>query len=124
MNAIRILVAEDDAVVATLLTAVLEDMGHTVCAVEATQASAVAAATRTRPDLMIVDEKLGSGSGVAAVAEILQSGLVPHIFASGSELRGQSINPHAVVLQKPYSAGDLTSAIARALAATANPAAG
>src|ERR1700719_4544619 len=59
MKALRVLVIEDDALIAMLLSELLAGMGHDVCATAATEADAVTAATRHRPDLMIVDARLG-----------------------------------------------------------------
>ena len=116
MKTLRILLVEDENIIAVLLADILAEMGHEVCAIEATEAGAVAAAARTRPDLMIVDERLVEGSGVSAVREILLSRFVPHIFVSGDLLSDRSIGPEAVVIQKPYFDGDLVRAIDRAMA--------
>jgi CheY-like chemotaxis protein len=115
MKALRVLVVEDDAMVGMLLAEVLTGMGHDVCANEATETDAVAAAARCSPDMMIVDVMLGDGSGVSAVAEILRTGFVPHVFVSGDTSRVRAFRPHAVVLQKPYSEPDLAQAMQRAL---------
>ena len=117
MTADRVLVVEDDAVIAMLLCEVLAGLGHDVCAIEATEADAVAAAGRCRPDLMIVDARLGEGSGISAVTEILLSGYVPHLFVSGDALRVRALRPDAIVIQKPYREADLALAIQRALGA-------
>ncbi len=119
MTALRIMVVEDEAVVAMLLAEVLAGMGHDVCAVEATEADAVAAAIRSKPDLIVVDARLGEGSGVSAVEEILCSGFVPHVFVTGDALRVQALRPAAVVIQKPFREADLARAIQRALGAAA-----
>ena len=116
MKALRILVVEDDVMIGGLLAETLEDLGHVVCAVETNAANAVAAAARHHPDLMIVDVGLGEASGVAAVREILQSGFVPHVFATGDALRHLSLGPDAVLIQKPFRAPDIVRAIERALA--------
>ncbi len=58
MTALRVLVVEDEAIIAMLFADLLVAMGHEVCAIEATEAGAVAAAVRCRPDLMIVDAHL------------------------------------------------------------------
>jgi CheY-like chemotaxis protein len=117
MKALRILVVEDDVMIGGLLAETLEDLGHVVCAVETNAATAVAAAARHRPDLMIVDVGLGEESGVAAVKEILRSGFVPHVFATGDALRDLSLGPEAVLIQKPFRGPDIVHAIERALAA-------
>ena len=115
MTAIRTLIAEDDFMIAMFLEELLVAMGHEVCAVVADQAATVAAAKEHSPDLMIVDEGLRQGSGIDAVAEILQTRFVPHIFATGDCFRVLAHNPDAIVLQKPYTANALTRAIEQAL---------
>ena len=119
MTALRVLVVEDEAIIAMLFADVLVAMGHEVCAIEATEAGAVAAAVRCRPDLMIVDAHLRDGSGISAVAAILRAGFVPHVFVSGDPLRDQPLARGAVVLQKPFRDSELVRAIERALGATA-----
>jgi CheY-like chemotaxis protein len=79
MKALRVLVVEDDALIAMLLSELLAGMGHAVCATAGTEAEAIMAATRYRPDLMIVDAGLGRGSGVSAVEEILCAGPLAHL---------------------------------------------
>jgi len=115
-TALRILVVEDNVIIAMLLEATLADMGHEVCAVEGTEAGAVAAAALHRPDLLIVDARLSEGSGILAVDRILHDGFVPHIFVSGADLDPEKLNPRAVRVIKPYDERDLFAAIQQALA--------
>ncbi|MEO8921414.1 MAG: response regulator [Caldimonas sp.] len=115
-KALRVLVVEDDAMIATLLALLLKGMGHQVCAIEDTEQGAVAAAARLRPDLMIVDRCLIDGDGVSAVEEVCRSGFVPHVFLSGAPLGIESLQLGSVVLQKPFFDGDLRRAMERALA--------
>jgi two-component system, response regulator PdtaR len=119
MKAKRILLVEDDIAVATLLADVLAGMGHGVCSIEDSQADAVAAAGRLRPDLMIVDARLRDGCGVAAVQKILEIGFVPHLFVSGNTFAVLSQMPDAVVIQKPFFAPELALAIQAVLKAPA-----
>ena len=115
MTAIRTLIAEDDYMIAIFLEELLVAMGHEVCAIVADQAAAVAAAKEHMPDLMIVDEGLREGSGIEAVAEILKTRFVPHIFATGNCFRVLAQCPDAIVLQKPYNTKALIRAIEQAL---------
>ena len=110
---LRILLAEDDALISMFLAEILTAMGHEVCAIEDTEAGVVGAAARCLPGMMIIDAHLGAGSGVAAVVEVLRSGYVPHLFISGGPVRGASAD--AVVLEKPFWEADLIRAMARAL---------
>ena len=115
MTKLRVLVIEDEAIIAMLLGEVLMELGHAVSGVAATEAEAILAASRSRPDLMIVDARLRHGSGVAAVHEILKGGFIPHIFISGDRMTATSLAPGAILLQKPFQEADLVRAIARAL---------
>lgn len=110
---LRILLVEDDALIAIVLAEILDDMGHAIAGIEATEAGAVHAAARVRPDLMIVDASLREGSGIDAVATILQSDAIPHVFMSGEEVPATC--PPAVTLQKPFMRRDLARAIDRAM---------
>jgi two-component system, response regulator PdtaR len=116
MTALRVLVVEDDALIGMLLAEMLEEMGHDVCAVAFTQADAVTAAARCKPDLMIVDARLGDGSGVSAVEDILRTGPVPHVFVTGDIAKVKATRPGSVTLQKPFLESELGQAIQRALA--------
>jgi two-component system, response regulator PdtaR len=115
MKMLRVLVVEDNALIGMLLAEMLADMGHNVCAIEATETDAVTAAVEYRPDLTIVDEWLGDGSGVSAIEEICRAGPVPHLFVSGDISRVKALRPDAVVIQKPFREVDLAQGIQRAL---------
>lgn len=111
-KALRILLIDDDAVIGTLLAAMVEDMGHSVCGIETTEAAAVAAASRDAPDLMIVDALLREGSGVAAMETILRTQAMPHILMSGTRL--SRTRDTDVILRKPFMYAELMDAIERA----------
>ena len=121
MKALRVLVVEDNAIIGMLLGEMLADMGHDVCGIERTEADAVAAAVRCKPDLMIVDARLGDGSGVKAIRTILLSGPMPHLFISGTDVEANL--PDTVVLQKPFHERQLVGAIERVLDSNKAPAA-
>ncbi len=115
MIARRIPIIEDNALNAMLLAEILAEMGHGVCAIVATEAEAIATALQQRPDLVIADVRLRSGSGIAAVEEILRGGPVPHIFTSGDPIVVRVRLPEAIVIGKPFSQGSLVKSIDRAL---------
>jgi two-component system, response regulator PdtaR len=121
MKALRVLVIEDDALIAMLLTEMLAGMGHDVCATAATEAEAVIAATCYDPDLMIVDAGLGRGSGVSAVDEILRAGPLAHVFVSGDAERVRLSRSDAIVVRKPFRQAELARAIDLAVAAASLP---
>jgi len=105
----QILIVEDDTLIGTLLATMLENMDLHVCAVVTTQHGAVEAALRLRPDLMLVDARLGAGSGIAAMEEIERYGPILHIFMSGERLPAG--RKGAPMLMKPFSRQQLSGAI-------------
>ncbi len=114
---LRIVIAEDEAIVGVLLGEMLEALGHTVCAIEATELGLLMAARRLRPDILIVDVHLGSGSGLVAMEHVLQTGFVPHVLISGAAIPFSAAG--AIVLQKPFWESDIVQAMERALTADA-----
>jgi DNA-binding response OmpR family regulator len=112
-----VLVVEDDALLGMLLAELLASMGHDVCATAATEAEALIAAIRYRPDLMIVDAGLGRASRVSAVEEILRAGPLAHVFVTGDADRVRRRKPDAIVVRKPFREAELANAIDLALAA-------
>jgi CheY-like chemotaxis protein len=115
MQALRVLIAEDDAMIGLLLAELVAGMGHEVCATATTEAGAVTAAARYRPDLMIVDGRLREGSGVSAVEEILRAGPLAHVFVTGDPGQIKTRRPAAVIVRKPFRAVELVRAIDLAL---------
>lgn len=112
-KSLNILVAEDDELIGELLSEMLVLMGHEVCALTTSEADTVAAANRFQPDLLIVDFRLGQGSGIEAVDVIMQTRLIPHILVSGNIARVRELRPDAVMLEKPYTRAALMVAIGR-----------
>lgn len=111
LKASRVFILEDEGIIAMLLAKVLTDMGHGVVAIVGSVADALAAADRSRPDLMIVDARLRDGSGISAVREIIRTGFVPHVFVSGHNCRAHALWPGSVALEKPYRDTELAQAI-------------
>lgn len=109
MEALKVLVIEDDELISMLLREILEDLGHHVCATVATEEDAVLVADRCKPDLMIVDEHLRQGTGASAVERILLNRSIPYVFISGAHVHGA--RQGAKVLRKPFLLQDLARAI-------------
>jgi two-component system, response regulator PdtaR len=114
-TAMRVLMVEDDAIIGTLLAEMLASMGHDVCAIEATEADAVRAAARCKPDLMIVDISLVEGNGISAIETIHRTGPVPHVFVSADASRARALRPGSIFIRKPYRETDLARVIQQAL---------
>jgi two-component system, response regulator PdtaR len=108
---LRIVIAEDDAMVGLLLSELLTEMTHDVCALVMTERATVRAAAEHEPDMLIVDVGLGAGSGIRAMEAILSVRLVAHVLMSGAGLP-----PTATTLVKPFREADLVRAMDSALA--------
>ncbi|MBW4024019.1 MAG: response regulator [Proteobacteria bacterium] len=122
MERLRVLVVEDNAIIGMLLADMLIAMGHRVCGVEVTEAGAIEAASRWRPDLMIVDAELEEGDGFEAIRSILIFGPMPHVFMSGTV--GGIGSRDSPVLQKPFGEKELVRAIEQAIEMRRSPSGG
>lgn len=112
--ALRVLVAEDEAIIALMLSELLEHMGHDVCATVATADAAIAAAAALAPDLMVVDLNLRGSDGMVAAAFGARHGCAT-ILVSGADAALRRLAATHVVLAKPYRQRDLAVAIATAM---------
>jgi two-component system, response regulator PdtaR len=115
MANLRILIIEDEPIIAMLFEELLRELGHDVVGIANTEAAAVAAALKHQPDLMFVDAHLGEGSGIVAVEDILRTGFIPHIFTSGDVSSVSAQKPDAIVISKPFREFDLVNAIETAM---------
>ncbi|MFN5759504.1 MAG: response regulator [Sphingomonadaceae bacterium] len=114
ISSLRIMIVEDDAIIALCLSELLTQIGGSVCAVSCTYDEAVADAARHYPDLILVDAGLTTGSGIEAIQEITRTGFVRHIYVTGDAARVREQVPNAIIVQKPFSLACLKTAIASA----------
>lgn len=118
---VRVLVVEDESIVAMYLTDVLEDMDYEVCGVASSGAEALEIAEREQPTLALVDIGLaGAQDGIETARVLRERFSVGSIFMSGAsdpELlkRAGTVHPHGF-LQKPYDADQLKNALDRVFA--------
>ncbi|MBC7431900.1 MAG: response regulator [Rubritepida sp.] len=109
----RVLVAEDEPLVAMLLEDVLLDAGATILGPASTVAEALLLTAQQRPDLAVLDLNL-SGETCLAVADALAAAGVPFLVATGFGA-DDPLPRHAgvQVLQKPYEPTALIDALCR-----------
>lgn len=115
----KVLIVEDDAIIATDLRKILEERGHEVLAVARTLDEAVKVAHVKPPELILADIQLADGSsGIDAVREIMsQFGQLPIIFVTAFPerlLTGQRPEP-AFLITKPYRDEQVASAVSQAM---------
>lgn len=117
----RVLLVEDEALIALHLQNLLEIWRYDVVATAESAAEAVERATRHRPDLVLMDIRLKEGSsGIDAAQAILAQRIVPIIFVTGNgdpaTLAAAAAIPHAGVVLKPFHPAELKTVMERALA--------
>jgi len=111
----RVLLIEDEALVAMLLEDTLIDLGFSVIDTVSRLETAIEAVERGGFDVAILDVNL-NGQPAYAIADRLRERAVPFVFATGYGAQGIDPGYRSVpVLQKPFGAGDLEAALRRAL---------
>jgi two-component system, response regulator PdtaR len=119
---IKVLIAEDDLMIADLAEEILVDEGYEVCGIARTVAEAVALAQRHKPDLAVLDLRLADGGlGTEIAAQLLPLGRLGVLYATGNTSQVVLTTADGdACLSKPYGAADLVRglAIVRDLVAT------
>ncbi|MGV3730289.1 MAG: response regulator [Sphingopyxis sp.] len=114
----RILIIEDEPIIAMDIEMIVRDLGHDVVAVATTHTEAVAEAQKHQPGLVLADIQLAdNSSGIEAVQEILSDVKLPVIFITAFPerlLTGDRPEP-AFLLTKPYQPATLRAAISQVL---------
>ncbi len=114
----RVLVIEDEPIIAMDLEALVESLGHTVVGNARTRDEAVEMARRERPGLILADIRLADGSsGLDAVNDILASFEVPVIFITAypeSLLTGTRPEP-TFLIAKPFREETVKAVVSQAL---------
>jgi CheY-like chemotaxis protein len=86
LRGLRVLVVEDEAMVAMLIEDILEDLGCQLVASIASLAAAREAAACEQIDFAVLDVNV-AGELVFPVAEALRNRQIPFLLAQGMELR-------------------------------------
>lgn len=114
----RLMIIEDEPLIAMDLEDIVESLGHHCIGVARTHKEAVKLAGKDKPDLVLSDIQLADGSsGIDAVADILKSYKVPVIFITAFPerlLTGNKPEP-AFLITKPFSPNMVKALIAQAL---------
>lgn len=112
----RILLVEDEALVAMLLEDIIIELGGVVVGPEAQLALAIASAETSAIDAAILDINL-HGHRSYGVADVLRLRGVPFAFATGYGESGvDPAHRGAPVLIKPYTGHDVARALQQLLA--------
>ncbi|MXQ06726.1 response regulator [Alphaproteobacteria bacterium GH1-50] len=115
----RVLIIEDEAIIAMDLESIVTEMGHEVVGNARTRTDAVAMVNEQKPDLVLTDIQLAdNSSGVDAARDILERYPdMPVIFITAFPerlLTGERPEP-AFLITKPYSEDQVRSAVSQAM---------
>ena len=115
LDGVRILLVEDEPIIAMTAEDMLEDLGCRVVVSAATLAEALAAADRDGFDIALLDINLNGVDSYPVAARLRADGR-PFIFTTGYGPSGRDAAYAEVPLvTKPYQLGDLQAPIAAAL---------
>jgi diguanylate cyclase (GGDEF)-like protein len=116
----RILVVEDERIIALDICKTLEDMGYAVCGTARSSDEALNQALTQRPDLVLMDIRIvGALDGIEAAGELKRRHQVPVVFLTGNTDEGTlqrafRASPDGYV-GKPFTRATLRTALEVAL---------
>ena len=116
----RILIVEDQAIVAIDIQTQLESLGYRVVGTAASAAEACRKVASLRPDLVLMDIHLDEAAdGIDAAARIRQRHRTPVVFLTAyldpdTLQRAQQVEPYGYIV-KPFSSRDLHTTIQMAV---------
>jgi CheY-like chemotaxis protein len=114
-DGLRVLVVEDEAIIAMTAEDMLEELGCTLSGTAATLREALDAAERGGFDLALLDINLNGAESLPVAARLKAQG-IPFVFTTGYGSAGSGPEHGDVPLvTKPYRLGDLEKALERAL---------
>jgi DNA-binding response OmpR family regulator len=110
---IKVLIAEDELMIADMAEEALVERGYEVCGIARTVAEAVALGRRHKPDLAVIDLRLADGGlGTEAAAQLGALGRLGVLYATGN--MGHVMLSAAygdACLSKPYRSDDLVRSL-------------
>ena len=116
---LRVLIVEDETLVAMLLEEYLSELGCEVAASVRRVGKGLESLERCEIDAAVLDVNV-AGESVYPVAEALERRGIPFVFASGYGAKGVDGNwTERPMLQKPFGPQDLKAALLVSLAAGA-----
>jgi DNA-directed RNA polymerase specialized sigma24 family protein len=114
----KVLIIEDEPIIAMDIETIVRDLGHEVTAIAVTREDAVREAMAQRPGLVLADIQLADdSSGIDAVKDILGEFSVPVIFITAFPerlLTGERPEP-TFLITKPFQRSTVKAAISQAL---------
>jgi CheY-like chemotaxis protein len=106
---LKVLIAEDDLMIADMTEEVLVEHGYDVCGIARTVADAVALGRQHKPDLAVIDVRLADGGlGTEVAAQLDALGRLGVLYATGNmSYLMLSVPKGDACISKPYRSVDL-----------------
>jgi DNA-binding response OmpR family regulator len=109
---LKVLIAEDDLMIADMIEASLMDAGYQVTGIARTVAEGVALGRENRPDLAVIDMRLANEElGTDIAAQLLDGPRIGILYASGNIHQVIRLADHDACIAKPYRTNDLLQAL-------------
>lgn len=110
---LRILVVEDEALILMQIEMMLQDAGHTVVGTAMTASEAIALVHETRPELVLIDLRLGDGSSGLDVAQVVRDlgGITAAFMTANARQLSDELEGAVAVIAKPFSGSVLKAAL-------------
>lgn len=112
VTGLRVLIVEDESLVALLLEDMLAELGHTVIGPVAHVKKALDMIQREEIDLAILDVNI-NGENTYSIADVLAARNVPFLFSTGYDKESlHGSHQDRPTLQKPFPRQDLENLLA------------
>jgi len=115
----KILIVEDENIIALDIRSMLEDLGYMVSDVVSSGEESIEKASKTRPDLILMDIKLkGNLDGITAGEVIIKQFRIPIVYLTAysdqntlQRINGGKNGDQSAVINKPFDESELQSII-------------
>lgn len=105
----KVLIVEDELMIADILETILIAEGHSVCGIARTAKQALLLADRETPDIAIIDVKLADGRGTE-IAPVLFANNIAILYTTASVDSLGPLNRHPC-LRKPFHLREIKMAV-------------
>lgn len=120
---LRILVVEDEALILMQIEMMLEEAGHCVVGTAMTAREAIALVHETRPELVLIDLRLGDGSSGVDVAHAVRElgGITAAFMTANARALSEDMAGATAVIAKPFTGTVLEESLAYLLDCVRRP---
>jgi DNA-binding response OmpR family regulator len=110
---LKVLIVEDDFMIADCLEEILVDAGYAVCGIASGVVEAIRMGDEHRPDLAVIDLRLADGRyGTEVAAALIARGGLGVLYVTGDSHHPMLVDADGdACMSKPYSANSIVAAL-------------